>query len=107
MSIKELREAVERGDLNARDPLFAVFERDNCNRAFDAYYGSLDAAVALVEAVLPRWTWSVGQNAWHRHFFSHVTLADENEILHDFGATHAQAARALLIATLKALEAQE
>jgi len=63
---------------------------------------AMAAAVALLEALLPGWSWGVGQNVWHRHFFAHVNKLEEEDVIHDFGATNDTPARALLIATLKA-----
>lgn len=63
---------------------------------------SLDAALALVERVLPGWAPNVGKNVHHGHWHAEVQKADEeNGNLH-FGATAASGALALVAALLKA-----
>lgn len=102
MTIKELREAVEAGlpsPTNWRD--FDAIQGENSILAHRAYHHSLDAAVALVKAVLPEWGWAVESPnkacVWH---------PDTGGVSRDISTANSPA-RALLIATLKALEEQE
>ena len=102
--LKELREAVEAGtflaDWLASDsstPLRKV----RTATVYSAFSGSLDAAVALVEGVLPGWGWKIESP-------DEATVYDD-ESTGAFRSIDNQEnpARALLIATLKALEAKE
>lgn len=79
------------------------------DRAFigakDAYNGSLDAAKALHEALLPGWAPSVGQNVHHGYWFAHVMKAENGAVSHDYSAQSDNPARAFLLAVLKAYRA--
>ena len=68
-------------------------------RARDAYNGSLDAAKALHDAVLPEWGWLLGSENEASVFYG------ENG--KRFDATSDNPARAWLLAILEALIAQE
>ena len=62
MSIAALIEAVEAGtvamhDLDAFIPVLGL--TTEANNALDAYRGSLDAAMALHDALLPGWAWTL------------------------------------------------
>jgi hypothetical protein len=107
MSIRELREAVEAGTARNETFLNALghISVGTTEVAFRAFHGSLDAAVALVEAVLPGWDWTIRN-------LPDADLKPPRELRH-LGHAYADStnsgypARALLIATLKALEAQD
>ena len=71
-----------------------------------AFNGSLDAAKALHEAVLPGWSPSVGQNAHHGYWFATVMRAENGTIAADTTGTGPCPARAWLLAILRALHAQ-
>ena len=62
MSIAELIEAVEAGTATMRDFIdaFGGIPMGNDIEAYNAYNGSLDAAKALHEALLPGWGWMLG-----------------------------------------------
>lgn len=67
-----------------------------------AFNGSLDAALALHEALLPGRTLSVGQNAHHGDWNAWVRYAEDGEILDEYTAASDTAARSLLLAILRA-----
>ena len=99
MSIAALIEAVEAGtiarhDLDAFIPVLGL--TTDANNALHAYRGSLDAAMALHEALLPGWTWT----RWPQGDF---------EVRKGVGKFYAGAyfdpARAWLLAILRAKEA--
>ena len=71
---------------------------DDCWRA---YRGSLDAAAALHEALLPGWFPGMSQNIHSRYWFAWVQNSEGSH----FSATEADPARAWLIAVLRAVEA--
>ena len=72
--------------------------------AKQAYNGSLDAAKALHEAVLPKWSPSVGQNVHHGYWFAHVMKSDDGSIVGDHsGLSPDNPARAWLLAIIRAL----
>lgn len=71
--------------------------------AASAYNGSLDAAKALHEAVLPGWGWTITDRK--ADYLSKCWRYDLTSLLWD--ATASDPARASLIAILKALIAQE
>jgi hypothetical protein len=66
--------------------------------AWDAYKGSVDAALALIAATLPGWRWSLwaigGASIW-------------NDVRRVFSVDHANPATALLLACIAALIAIE
>ena len=75
-------------------------------RGYHAYCGSLDAAKALHEAVLPEWSWQV--NVLHRVPRGAVWLGSTGDgDLQLFQTDADTPARAWLIAILKALIAKE
>ena len=67
-----------------------------------AFSGSLDAALALHEALLPGRTLSVGQNAHYGDWNAWVRYAEDGEILDEYTAASDTAARSLLLAILRA-----
>ena len=67
-----------------------------------AYKGSLDAALALHEALLPGRTLTVGQNAHHGDWNAWVRYAEDGTILDEYTAASDTAARSLLLAILRA-----
>jgi hypothetical protein len=73
----------------------------------NAYTASIDAALALVERVLPGWSWSVGVN--ENHQFPQVVMARShptNKVVTVEGATPALAILAALMAALANAEPQ-
>jgi hypothetical protein len=104
-ALKELAAKVEAGECQNDGSMFRAFG-DRWTICLDAYNGSLDAAKALHEAVLPGWTASVGQNIHHKFWRTIVTLIVEGAGI-DHSANHDNnPARAWLLAILKALIAQ-
>ena len=83
-----------------RDPDYAAW-------AVKAHKGSLDAAKALHEAVLPGWSPSVGQNVHHGYWFATVMRAENGTIAADTTGTGPCPARAWLLAILRALHSME
>lgn len=73
------------------------------DKAYDAFFGSLDAAKALHEALLPGWFPGMSQNIHHGHWYVWV---QDKAMLKDFSAEDNSPARAWLIAILKAYRAQ-
>ena len=68
-----------------------------------AHGGSLDAAKALHEALLPGWTAVLGQNAHHGDWSAIVRLTEDGEIAHEYyGGSDDFPARAWLLAILRA-----
>lgn len=107
-ALKALLAKVEAGDFPAlhRDVSAAglahnSYGRDCSGHAWDAFNGSLDAAKALHDAVLPGWDWNV--TAGSASVFKTLHPHDGN--IHD-GAAGDNPARAWLIAILRALIAQ-
>lgn len=71
-------------------------------RAAEPYTASLDAAVALVERVLPHWPWEVKWAGHRKGYVATVWPCDQS--LYPFKLADAStAALALLLATLRAL----
>jgi hypothetical protein len=106
VSIRELIDAVEAGTFphginGAARVVFPYAEREANDlglTAAAAFDGSLDAALALMQAVLPGWRWELfdrdGARIWESGAPHKPTLGEaENP------------ARALLLAILKAMEA--
>jgi hypothetical protein len=98
-AIRALRLAVEVGKL----PDYEVTEAAGLSDAIDAlsqimHGNSLDAALALMKAVLPGWGWVVQSNAG-AYIWREATPSDDVEAEADTPA------RALLLAVLKALDA--
>jgi hypothetical protein len=113
-AIRALRLAVEAGDL----PLFRdrvdALGCDKDDRAIwvgTAFHGSLDAALALMKAVLPEWTATIRiHSRGEVTVRSNVAVWVEDDIedfavVPEFNACAVTPARALLLAVLKALEA--
>lgn len=105
MSIAALIEAVEAGTATTRDFIdaFGGIPMGNDIEAYNAYNGSLDAAMALHEALLPGYGWGVGpwgarvwlysdRPEWDRPIMQEVEMAFDP-------------ARAWLLAILRAKEA--
>lgn len=98
---------VEAGTAEGRignDVFYLAFPDDFGSAAYDAYHGSLDASVGFVEAVLPGWTWYMSSDG-------EATVWDERlqgcTSITVCKAAAASPARALLLAALRALAAQE
>lgn len=99
--LTELACRIEAGECHNDGGMFKVFG-DNWTRCFDAFHGSLDAAKALHEAVLPGWAvWDKSRT----YFGYEVALTNGN--LDANGCSKVSEARAWLLAILKALIAQE
>lgn len=102
--IRALIEAVEVGDMDGYD--FDVFSDPKQYAAFiRAYHGSLDAALALHDALLPGWGLVVNCG---KDYAS--VRADKDMHLSDESFFHAESispARAALLAILRAYEAQQ
>lgn len=104
MSIAALIEAVEAGtiarhDLDAFIPVLGL--TTEANDALDAYRGSLDAAKALHEALLPGWFPGMSKNIHHGHWYAWV----QDKATKHFSAEDNDPARAWLLAILRAKEA--
>ena len=112
-AIRELIEAVERGEFphcedEALRVLFPYPEPDECDfglTAAAAFDGSVDAAISLKEAVLP------GHKLFDLHEFDDGDWSAEIERLSDgtgfTGCVNGNPGRALLLAILRAMEAQQ
>jgi len=112
-ALRELLGKVEAGTIQDHPhggmPLFTAmykhfggFERPiiwHDANAMGAYHGSLDAAKALHDAVLPGWTWRIMGTGWCELF------GPDGEGIN--GCAHNEPARAWLAAILKALIAIE
>ncbi|WP_411975973.1 hypothetical protein [Sulfitobacter faviae] len=70
--------------------------------AYDAYNGSLDAALALHNAVLPTWDWRAEENV--NGYVSHIGPAREEFMPSTMAVSLESAARAWLIAILRAMK---
>ena len=68
-----------------------------------AYCGSLDAAKALHDALLPGWFPGMSKNIHHGHWYAWV----QDKATAHFSAVEPDPARAWLLAILRALIAQE
>ncbi len=111
-ALQELLAKVEAGDRGTGLNTISVFpEPKQAMYCADAFYGSLDAAKALHEAVLPGSDWFV-----HMHTAApsvgrwHVTLRphqNNHPRMREVGPIIGEPARAWLIAILSALIAQE
>ena len=106
--LRELRDKVAAGEATtmAFDDAFAGFpDTFTPDRAEQCYFGSLDAARALHEALLPGWEWCVdGVDALVQepHLPGRITQAKPV-----YGAAQGNPARAWLLAILDALIAKE
>ena len=98
MTLRALIEAVERGDELPR-PL--PFQCSTSALVLGAFNGSLDAALALHEALLPGWEWTLdagdGASVENRGNFGWTYSAD---------ASVGNIASAWLLAILRAVEAE-
>lgn len=118
MSIAALIEAVEAGTATTRDFIdaFGRIPMGNDIEAYNAYNGSLDAAMALHEALLPGWTvritdfcvdradpgrWAVSINWQHMEWQPTFTAPGP----FSFTAWNNIPSRALLLVDLRAKEA--
>lgn len=73
-----------------------------------AFNGSLDAAKALHESVMPGWSPLVGQNVHHHYWHANVQRLGDDGIVDCQGSTDQTCpARAWLLAILRALHSQE
>ena len=113
--IRELREAVEAGEATY-DQFHALCQplKGYHGRAFEACHdGSVDAALALLEAVLPGWSWMqtpdvrVGEGPDGFPLTGRSVARVFYPGKHGVTATAPTPARALLIAILKAMEERE
>ena len=64
-ALTALRDKVEAGKWSFNGWAEYPISRKDMSKFDDAYNGSLDAAKALHEAVLPGWTWVMGPAATH------------------------------------------
>jgi hypothetical protein len=91
--------AVEAGELRDDDwRLMAAIPRDFNAELVCAYHGSIDAAKALHDALLPGWFPGLSQNIHSGHWYAWVQTADVKH----FSATEPDPARAWLLAILRA-----
>jgi hypothetical protein len=108
-ALKELAKKVEAGET------LTIFGRsDPCGlgrarmHLVTAYQGSLDAALALHEAVLPGWfvrgLTQRGHDIWHATIWPELSIVGREDMVIGKSATPA---RALLLADIRALIAQE
>ena len=104
-ALKELLAKVEAGevmDWRMYTASFGLFTDDRHIKAASAYKGSLDAAKALHEAMLPEWVYGINFDA-HKEIYAFVgdgVCYETDECYSD------NPARAWLIAILKALIAE-
>jgi hypothetical protein len=108
-ALRDLKAKVEAGEITfnafmniAEDALFCVGQP--ASFAWSAYNGSLDAAKALHEAVLPGWGWLING---YRGYASVWIPEDDSPFPDGFQGIHPSPARAWLLAILSALIAQE
>jgi hypothetical protein len=100
MSIAELIEAVEAGH-DQRVLELSYYFGGNYTHVIDAFRGSLDAAMALHEALLPGWHWNIVLDAatvWPKYPGDPTDAIDSDMI-------EGNPARAWLLAILRAKEA--
>ena len=89
------------GDLNAADVAHMSYGLPMKGSAWGAFHGSLDAAKALHEAVLPGWIYNLAPG------FAHVLPPHDNGDQEALTGLSDYPARAWLLAILRALHAQE
>lgn len=112
-ALKDLLAKVEAGLDTAHDharafPSESAYGHCTWHDSHKASGGSLDAAKALHDAVLPGWSPSIGQNVHHCYWFAHLLRADNGSIVGDYEwSAIDNPARAWLSAILHALIAQE
>lgn len=90
--IDRLIEAVEAGD--DAGVTSCLFDSRNCNHIESAYRGSLDAALALHEALLPGWVYVLTERS--------ATVLERGNGFETMVKEYGTTARAWLIAILKA-----
>jgi hypothetical protein len=100
-ALRKLIEAVEAGWF-AMDVLPPVREIE----AYDAFYGSLDAALRLHNALLPGWHWRGDDGQGQEDAFVRVWHPDGRKLGMGEGECEPPA-RAWLLAVLRALQAKE
>ena len=93
------------------DLLFEIGNMDCCN-PIPELTASLDAAIALTERVLPGWFWRAGRTSlfpkgWAYVSRTHPSHCDRKDEASSSDGKAASPAIALLLATLRALSAQE
>lgn len=101
-SLRKLIDAVEKGTATAPQ-MWDTLGRNSLH-AIAAFNGSLDAAKALHESLLPEWEWRLRENrafVWR----TPSDMADSGEVEDD--AFRGLPARAWLLATLRAYEAHQ
>jgi hypothetical protein len=96
-----LLERVEAGHLTASCLPDSMVK--NWQQIMDAYHGSLDAAKALHDAVLPGWEYGISQNAEEPEPAAYVAKWDAKLAGDGFAAVSYDPARAWLIAIIRAL----
>ena len=104
--LRKLIEAVEGGSWDCWDNGKAAlkpFDAGSMSLVVNAYKGSLNAAKALHEALLPGWFPGMSQNIHNGYWYAWVQTREDRH----FSATESDPARAWLLATLKAYEAQQ
>ena len=99
-ALRKLIEAVEGGTWRGVSIVWSIGER-NGRFAWEAYHGSLDAAKALHEALLPGWDYCIDNLGRAKNDFC-SQVYDGNQTWAKFSATPA---RAWLLAILKAYRA--
>lgn len=100
--VRKLIEAVERGEPPVTWRAFKSDERI-AMLAGEAFHGSLDAAKALHDALLPGWKWGVGFGVTIG--FASVCPRSQSPRA-AFTVEHTDPARAWLLAILRALEGE-
>jgi len=101
-ALAKLIEKVEAGDATNDGSMFRAFG-DKWTICFDAFHGSLDAALALHEAVLPGWGYVDLLRRGSRHT-AHIAVDVFELTLTGVADTPA---RAWLLAIIKALHAEK
>jgi hypothetical protein len=97
-----LRDAVKAGEWD-QSAAWTSFGIGRCSQAERAYHGSLYAAKALHEAVLPGWYWHVNSADDRQH---HAANVSRDEASSFYFVTAPNPARAWLLAILEALIAE-
>ena len=101
-ALAELIEKVDAGDATNDGSMFRAFG-DKWTICFDAFHGSLDAALALHEAVLP-----YGYDQFETFSLSgEVVMKRLKPVDRFYGWSDGNPARAWLLAIIKALHAME
>ncbi len=112
MTISKLIEAIEAGTLDVSD--LVAFEPEEHAAAWNAYEGSLDAAKALHDALLPGWSWRKPAVPWEPESaavqspnWQPADDEDDEGGYPFFKGNSNDPARAGLLAILRALEATQ